>query len=46
VQALGAHAAIAIYNLQTQSRQRELVGGLMRAQEKNVAPSPTTCTMV
>jgi signal transduction histidine kinase len=34
VQALGAHAAIAIYNLQTQSRQRELVHGLMRAQEE------------
>ena len=34
VQALGAHAAIAIYNLQMLERQRGLVSGLITAQEE------------
>lgn len=34
VQALGAHAAIAIYNLQMLERQRNLVSGLIHAQEE------------
>ncbi|MES2464782.1 MAG: GAF domain-containing sensor histidine kinase [Armatimonadota bacterium] len=34
VQALGAHAAVAIYNLQMLSRQRALVSGLIAAQEE------------
>jgi signal transduction histidine kinase len=34
VQALGAHAAVAIHNLQMLSRQRALVSGLIAAQEE------------
>jgi Signal transduction histidine kinase len=34
VQALGAHAAVAIHNLQMLSRQRALVSGLINAQEE------------
>ena len=34
VQALGAHAAIAIYNLQMLEKQRNLVSGLIHAQEE------------
>jgi PAS domain S-box-containing protein len=34
VQALGAHAAVAIHNLQLLSRQRALVSGLINAQEE------------
>ncbi len=34
VEALGAHAAVAIYNLQMLSRQRALVSGLIAAQEE------------
>lgn len=34
VLALGAHAAVAIHNLQMLSRQRSLVSGLIRAQEE------------
>ena len=34
VEALGAHAAVAIHNLQMLSRQRALVSGLMTAQEE------------
>jgi signal transduction histidine kinase len=34
VQALGAHAAVAIHNLQMLSRQRHLVSGLITAQEE------------
>lgn len=34
VEALGAHAAVAIHHLQTMSRQRDLVRGLMNAQDE------------